>query len=149
MYHLYEEQWIDQPIAKVWEFFSQGENLLKITPEHMKMSVLEKPEAKMYPGMIIRYQVSPLLGIPLNWTSEITAVEEESYFVDTMLEGPFKLWHHQHRFKEQNGGTLIIDDLHYKLPLEPLSKLGHSILVKRQLNNMFKHRQLVLKDLLK
>ncbi len=115
----------------------------------MKMSVLEKPEAKMYPGMIIRYQVSPLLGIPLNWTSEITAVEEESYFVDTMLEGPFKLWHHQHRFKEQNGGTLIIDDLHYKLPLEPLSKLGHSILVKRQLNNMFKHRQLVLKDLLK
>lgn len=114
----------------------------------MNMSVKEKPEAAMYPGMILRYRVSPILGIPLNWTSEITAVKEEKYFIDSMLEGPFKIWHHQHRFEEQNGGTLIIDDLHYKLPFEPISKIAHPFTVKKQMRAMFEHRKNVLKDLL-
>ena len=148
MYHLYEEQWVPFPRSKVWDFFSRPENLLKITPQKMKMSILEAPKGAMYPGMVLRYRVAPLLGIPLEWTSEISAVQEQHYFVDTMLEGPFKVWHHLHRFEEQNGGTLLIDDLHYKIPLEPISKIVHPFLVKRELESMFAHRKQIINELL-
>lgn len=147
MYHLKKEQWIDVPKERVWDFFSKPENLLKITPSDMKMKIEDIPEGAMYPGMILRYKVSPLLGIPLNWTSHISALKEGDYFVDDMLEGPFKVWHHQHRFESKEGGTLIIDDLHYRIPLEPLSKIFHPILVQRNLEKMFQHRESVVKEL--
>jgi ligand-binding SRPBCC domain-containing protein len=147
MYHISNTQWVDVPIDKVWDFFSQPKNLLKITPPEMNMKVVEESERALYAGMIIRYQVSPILGIPLSWTSAITAVKEGSYFIDEMLEGPFKVWHHQHLFEEKDGGTNIIDELHYRVPLEPLGKLFHGLLVKNQLKNMFAHREQVTKNL--
>ncbi len=147
MYHLKKEQWIDVPKDQVWDFFSRPENLLKITPSDMNMKIEDIPEGAMYPGMILRYKVSPLMGIPLSWTSHISAVKEGDYFVDDMLEGPFKVWHHQHRFESKDGGTLIIDDLHYRIPLEPLSKIFHPILVQRNLEKMFQHRESVVKEL--
>ncbi len=35
----------------------------------------DTPE-KMYPGMIISYKVSPVLGIKTDWVTEITQVKE-------------------------------------------------------------------------
>lgn len=148
MYHLYNEQWIDAPIEKAWEFFSDPKNLLRITPKKMNMQIVEAPDRPMHPGMILRYKVSPLFGISMQWTSAISVVKEGEYFLDEMLEGPFKVWHHMHRFEKKEGGTLIIDDLHYKIPLEPLSKIFHSALVGRELKHMFEHRENVIKDLL-
>jgi len=147
MYHLKKEQWIDVPKDRVWDFFSRPENLLKITPADMKMKIEDIPAGEMYPGMILRYKVSPLLGIPLSWTSHISSLKEGDYFVDDMLEGPFKVWHHQHRFESKDGGTLIIDDLHYRIPLEPFSKILHPLLVQRNLEKMFQHRESVVKEL--
>ncbi|MCL5021293.1 MAG: hypothetical protein M1339_06505, partial [Bacteroidetes bacterium] len=34
------------------------------------------PPEKMYPGLIIEYKVSPLLGIKTTWVTEITHVKE-------------------------------------------------------------------------
>ncbi len=147
MYHLRKEQWVDVPKSEIWDFFSNPANLLKITPREMKMKILEAEPRKMYSGMILRYRVSPLFGIGLSWTSLISAVEEKSYFVDQMIEGPFKLWHHLHRFEEEKGGTLIIDDLHYKIPLEPFSKVLHPFLVAKELEKMFQHREVVVKEI--
>lgn len=113
----------------------------------MGMQIVEAPVRAMHPGMILRYKVAPLFGLKLNWTSVISAVKEGHYFVDDMLEGPFKLWHHVHRFEEKDGGTLIIDELHYRIPLEPLSKPLHPFLVKRELEKMFQHRETVAKEL--
>jgi ligand-binding SRPBCC domain-containing protein len=47
----------------------------------------------MYPGMIISYNVSPFLGIKMNWVTEITQVKENKYFVDEQRIGPYKIWH--------------------------------------------------------
>ncbi|MCR9153463.1 MAG: SRPBCC family protein [Bacteroidetes bacterium] len=142
-----KEQWIDVPKDQVWAFFSKPANLLKITPSEMKMQIVEAPQGEMHPGMILRYKVAPLFGIGLNWTSLITAVVEGEYFVDEMLEGPFKIWHHMHQFESKNGGTLIIDDLHYQIPLSPISKPFHPFLVQKELEKMFRHRETVVKDL--
>ena len=66
--------------------------------------------------MIITYIISPVLGIKMNWMTEITHVKEGEYFVDEQRFGPYALWHHQHHFKTIKGGVLMTDILDYAIP---------------------------------
>lgn len=103
--------------------------------------------AQIYPGLIITYKVSPLLGLPLSWMTEITAVSPGKYFVDEQRKGPFRFWHHQHLFEEQGPGVLMTDIVHYRLPLGPLGSLAHQLFVKKELQALFAFREQVLNDL--
>lgn len=125
----------------VWAFFSNPDNLARITPEYMKFTVTSPPhKGEIYPGQVITYKVSPLLGIPLPWMTEITHVAPGSMFVDEQRHGPYSLWHHQHIFEQVPGGILMKDIVHYKLPLGPLGDLANILFVRRQLESIFKYR---------
>ncbi len=95
---------------------------------------------KMYPGMIITYKITPLLGIKLNWMTEITHVKENEYFVDEQRFGPYALWHHQHHFKEVKGGVLMTDLLNYAVPYGVIGQFANNILVEKQIKNIFAYR---------
>ena len=56
-------------------------------------------------------------------TSKIVAYERPRLFVDEMQRGAFARWRHTHRFVEQAGGTLAIDDVEFAAPLGVLGKL--------------------------
>lgn len=101
----------------------------------------------MYAGQIIEYKVKPVLGIPLYWMTEITHVEEHQFFVDEQRFGPYSLWHHQHHFKQVEGGVEMTDIVHYKLPFWFLGDIAHALFVKRQLKQIFDHRYLVVEQL--
>ncbi|MEF3254071.1 MAG: SRPBCC family protein, partial [Deferribacterales bacterium] len=107
-------------IYKIWDFFSSPLNLSKITPEWLNFVVVSPVSSKMYSGMVIEYRVSPILNIPIKWITEITHVEEPYFFVDEQRFGPYKFWHHQHIFKEVDGGVEMTDLVHYILPYAPL-----------------------------
>jgi ligand-binding SRPBCC domain-containing protein len=94
----------------------------------------------MYPGMMITYKVSPLLGIRLDWCTEITQVNHLTYFVDEQREGPYTIWHHQHHFEEIEGGVLMTDIIHYKIPFGVLGNLANRLFIKRQLRSIFEFR---------
>ena len=74
-------------------------------------------EQKMYPGMIITYKVSPVLGIKMNWVTEITQVKELEYFVDEQRIGPYAMWHHEHKIEAIEGGVLMTDIVLYRTNL--------------------------------
>ena len=99
----------------------------------------ELPE-KMYEGLMIEYTVKPLLGIPMNWITEIKTVKELEFFVDEQRKGPYKIWHHEHHFKEVEGGVEMIDIVSYELPLGFLGKIMHPILVRKKLEEIFDYR---------
>ncbi len=147
MYRIEAETWLEADLETTWDFFSNPRNLLRLTPEEMKMKIKTDLPEKMYPGMIVSYQVAPLFGISLPWTSRINQVKEQHYFTDDMIEGPFAIWHHQHFFEEKDGGTLIRDIVDYKLPLGILGQLFHPILVKSRVEGIFKHREKVIKQI--
>lgn len=136
-----QEQQLNAPLETVWKYFSGAGNLQSITPEYMNFRVTsgELPE-EIYAGMIITYTVSPLLGIPLFWMTEITQVVPGKYFIDEQRRGPYSLWHHQHHFEERNGGTFMRDIVHYQLPLGILGEAANVIFVKRQLQSIFEFR---------
>jgi len=128
-------------IEEAWDFFSNPNNLKVITPEWLNFKVTSKLSDKMYAGMIINYKVHPLLGIPVNWVTEITNVKEPLYFVDEQRIGPYKLWHHQHHFKETENGIEMTDIVNYALPFDPFSRLINSLVVKNRVGEIFRFRE--------
>jgi ligand-binding SRPBCC domain-containing protein len=128
-------------LEKAWDFFSSPANLAEITPKNLGFNIISKHHGeKMYAGQIIEYKVSPVLGIPLYWMTEITHVEQHKFFVDEQRFGPYSMWHHQHHFKEVPGGVEMTDIVHYKLPFWFLGDIANSVFVKKQLNDIFDYR---------
>jgi ligand-binding SRPBCC domain-containing protein len=132
-------------LAEAWEFFSKPENLGEITPAYMNFKTLSNSFSdKAYSGQIITYKVSPLLGIPLFWMTEITHLKEQAYFVDEQRFGPYALWHHLHRFEEIEGGVLMTDVVNYKMPMGLLGQLAHWLFVRKQVEEIFDYREQIL-----
>lgn len=141
VYSLKTIQKIPTSIDAAWDFFSRPGNLKDITPKNLGFTVISKHQGKtMYPGQIIEYKVSPLLGIPLYWMTEITHVADKKYFVDEQRFGPYSLWHHQHHFKPIANGVEMTDIVHYKIPFWFLGDIANSILVRAQLRKIFQVR---------
>ena len=127
-----------------WAFFSVPDNLDDITPPDMGFEILTKNEKRTYAGQIIRYRVRPLFNIPMTWVTEITHCEDRKYFVDEQRFGPYALWHHQHHFKEVEGGVQMDDILHYKLKGGKLGALLTGWMVHGRVKAIFDHRSEVL-----
>lgn len=140
MYQLRKTQFVKTDINTCWDFFSRPENLKKITPEYMGFDIKVDLPEKMYEGLMIEYIVRPLFGIPMAWITEIKTVRENEYFVDEQRKGPYKIWHHEHHFKEVEGGVEMIDIVSYEVPFGFLGKLAHPIIVEGKLEEIFKHR---------
>ena len=145
IYHLKRTQFLPITLQEAWDFFSTPKNLEKITPAHMKFKVLYiSGGEKTYAGQIIRYKVAVLPGISVNWMTEITQVNEPYLFVDEQRFGPYALWHHQHHFREVEGGVEMTDELNYAIPYGILGRLANSIFVEREVNTIFEHRFKIL-----
>lgn len=134
-------------LPEAWDFLSDPANLKLITPDYMGFEIMSPSDAKMYPGQIISYSVSPLLGIKMNWVTEITYVQDQEYFVDEQRIGPYAMWHHKHFIKEIKNGTEMTDIVHYQLPVSFISNVFHDIMVKPKLKEIFEYRTNKLLDL--
>ncbi|MFC0182818.1 hypothetical protein ACFFJX_09670 [Pseudarcicella hirudinis] len=76
IYTLERTQAIPSSLEKVWDFISSPDNLKVITPDYMGFDIVSRNlSSKMYPGMIISYKVSPLMGLKFLWVTEITQVK--------------------------------------------------------------------------
>jgi ligand-binding SRPBCC domain-containing protein len=141
-YRLAFEQKLPVDLDTAWDFFSSPLNLAEITPKDMTFDVTSPnmEQTKMYPGMIITYKVSPLLGIKLDWMTEITHVKEKEYFVDEQRFGPFAFWHHQHHFSKIENGILMRDILHYAIGYGPIGKIANAVTVHKKINAIFDFR---------
>jgi len=141
---------IKLPISldEAWNFFSDPRNLQKITPSDMGFTITSNFfKDEMYEGMIITYKVSPLLGIKMDWMTEITHVKHKEFFVDEQRIGPYKIWHHQHHFKAIDGGVEMTDIIDYAVPLGPLGKMVEPFLVRPKLKEIFDFRTKKMEEL--
>lgn len=146
-YQLIKSQKLPVSREELWEFISSPLNLKEITPENFGFVVTRNSGAgKMYPGMIITYKVKPLLGIPLNWMTEITHVKEPEFFVDEQRLGPFSMWHHQHKLESIEGGVLMTDIVSYRPPMGFIGTLANWLLIKKQLEQVFAYRNSALEN---
>lgn len=141
-YQIYEKQMVPASLEEVWDFISSPANLKKITPAYMGFDITSGlASSKMYPGMIISYKVSPVLGIKMTWVTEITHVKEMEYFVDEQRIGPYAMWHHEHKLEPVEGGVLITDIVSYQPPFGFLGAIANALFIRKQLRGIFEYRK--------
>ena len=133
---------LPRPIDEVFPFFSDARNLEQLTPPFLKFKVITPDPIVMEPGTHIRYKLR-LHGFPICWESEITVWEPPHRFVDEQLSGPYRLWHHEHRFVTQNGGTQVSDHVDYAILR---GSLINSILVAPDVRRIFDYRTQILQS---
>jgi ligand-binding SRPBCC domain-containing protein len=148
MHQFRKTQNISVTIREAWEFFSQPDNLENITPSYMNFKILSRSDAgEMYPGIITTYKVSPLFNISVKWITEITQIKENKYFIYNQIKGPYKIWHHEHHFKEIENGTEVRDILFYEVRFGLIGQLLHKIFIKKRIEEIFNYRELKIKEL--
>ena len=147
IYTLHKKQNLPISVDKAWEFLSDPANLKTITPDYMGFNILSGADRPMFPGQIIQYIVTPVLGIKTKWVTEITHVVDKEYFVDEQRFGPYALWHHKHFIKAIPGGVEMEDIIDYKIPFGWLGQLLQPIMVAPKLEEIFEYRREKLEDL--
>lgn len=125
---------------EVFGFFADALNLEAITPAWLSFRVVTPGPIEMRAGARIEYRLK-LHGVPVRWLTRIEEWEPGKRFVDVQVRGPYRLWHHTHKFEpDGRGGTLVRDTVRYALPLGPLGGLAHRLFVARDLRRIFDHR---------
>ena len=147
LYQLKSRQFLPISKKEAWDFLSDPKNLAVITPPHMGFHILSGADRPMFQGQIIQYIVKPFPLVTTKWVTEITHVQKGSYFVDEQRFGPYSLWHHKHFIKEVPDGVEMEDIIDYKLPFGFLGQIMHPILVKKQLQKIFRFREKKLAEL--
>ncbi|MBS0012073.1 MAG: SRPBCC family protein [Bacteroidales bacterium] len=148
IFTLEARQCINTGLEEAWSFFSHPSNLSLITPSSMEFKITSGEPEEMYEGQIITYRIGILPLIKSNWVTEITRVKRAAYFIDEQRSGPYKIWHHEHHFRETEDGIEMLDRVTYKIPLGIAGRIVHYLFIRKQLINIFTYRKKVIIDYL-
>ena len=140
------EQWVPRPLEEVFAFFADATNLERITPPFLRFHVRSMSTPTIQCGTEISYRLH-LHGLPISWTSRIEDWEPPYRFTDVQIHGPFRLWHHDHEFISEQGGTCLRDTVHYRAPFARLQRILRLSWVERDLEQIFHYRQQVIERL--
>lgn len=107
--------WLPHSREHIFDFFARAENLNLITPPWVHFQIKTPLPVAMDKGVHIDYTIR-LHGIPVAWKTEITTWEPSRRFIDEQLNGPYRVWIHEHTFEAVDGGTLCRDQVDYEPP---------------------------------
>ncbi len=147
VHRIEREQLVPLPVGEAFAFFADAFNLEAITPPWLRFRILTPRPIPMSEGTSIEYRLS-LHRLPFHWLTRIERLEPGRRFVDRQVKGPFRLWEHTHAFEERPGGTLIRDQVAYRMPYGALGALAHRLLLARDLERIFDYRREVVDRLL-
>ena len=134
-------------LDRTWAFFSDAENLPRITPPAMGFRIETPMPIEMRTDVVLDYTIR-WMGLPIRWRTRIIDWSPMQQFIDLQLRGPYTLWHHQHCFVASGTKTECTDRVIYKLPGGPIGSIAHALLVRRQLIDTFRYRRAAISRLL-
>lgn len=125
-----------QSPEELFPFFADPANLEAITPPSLKFRILACSTDRIQEGTEIDY-VLRIRGFPVRWRTLITAWNPPHGFDDIQLRGPYRHWHHEHRFREEDGVTVATDHVTYSMFG---GSLANRFLVRPDLERIFDYR---------
>lgn len=143
---LQQYQWIPLPKETVFDFFKEAKNLERITPPSLKFKILNISTEKIKQGSLIDYKIQ-INKIPVFWRTHIKTFSPPDEFIDEQLKGPYTKWHHHHLFFENKHGTLMLDNIQYKIPMGLFGKLLLSWYIRKDLKRIFDYRFRIISEI--
>jgi ligand-binding SRPBCC domain-containing protein len=141
VYVLERTQRVDLPIEKAFEFYAEARNLEQITPPWLGFHLATSGPIEMRAGALIDYRLK-LHGLTVRWQTRIEVWEPPDRFVDVQLRGPYALWEHTHTFEPDGPDAVLVGDrVRYALPLGPLGRIAHAVIVRRDIERIFDYRR--------
>jgi len=149
IYQLERMQTLPVSREELFRFFEQPENLSRVTPSSVGFNILTPAPIEMKTGLVLDYTIK-VLGFPIRWTTLISSYDPPKRFIDVALRSPYAFWHHTHTFKQNDdGSTIMTDQVRYALGFGPFGPIVHALFVKRKLKHIFDYRAEVIAELLK
>lgn len=134
---------------KAFAFFQDPRNLFDITPDWLDFRMVANKNGEVVcEGAEYDYHIR-WFGFKLKWRSRIQSYNPPREFTDIQIAGPYEKWEHHHSFKEQGETTLMFDTVTYKLPFSYIGKAAHTLMVKKQLKDIFCYRALKIMEWVK
>ncbi len=134
-----KESFINAPRECVFAFHEIPDAVEQLTPPWEKIEVKQKATISEIGSRAIFER--RVLGFTVaRWVAEHTEYDPPNKFVDIQVSGPFKKWHHQHIFIEQDSGTLLRDEIDYELIMPYFGVMILPTFVVPRLNKMFDYR---------
>jgi ligand-binding SRPBCC domain-containing protein len=133
---LHEETIVPASLDETFAFFSDAANLERLTPPWLNFRIRTPQPIAMAEGTEIEYRIV-LYGIPIPWLTRIDVWEPGVRFVDRQLRGPYRWWHHEHRFEAVDGGTRVIDHVEFV----PRARIVSGPMVRRDVRRIFDYRK--------
>ncbi len=129
----------DSPRPEVFDWFERKGSFRRLMPP-WEVAEEVRADETLEDGAqrIFRFPMGP---IKMTWVAEHLGYQPPEKFEDIMKKGPFRSWHHIHRFIEKDGGTVVHDEVDYKLPMGVLGRIFGSRNVRNRLNRMFRARE--------
>lgn len=136
---------IKAPI-KVCFDLSRSIDLHQISTEHTgERAIAGRTSGLIVLGETVTWRAKHF-GIWQELTSKITEMEPYSFFADEMVSGAFKSFRHEHRFKEENGITIMHDVFAYQSPFGMVGRLADALFLKQYMRRLLITRNTVIKE---
>lgn len=139
---VHRETVVSSPLAETFAFFSDANNLERLTPSWLNFRIRSEGPLTMREGLLIDYVIR-LRGVPLPWRTQIDVWEPGVRFVDRQLNGPYLWWRHEHRFEAVPEGTRVIDHVEFV----PRARWLTARFVAAEVERIFDYRAEQLKSL--
>ena len=139
-------QFVPRPIDKVFDFFKEAKNLEEITPDKLNFRIIAQSSENIEEGSRFEYKLK-LNGLEFHWTTYIENWNPPLKFTDYQSKGPYQVWYHTHSFFEVDGGTLMIDDVKYRLPFGMLGDIFGLWYVSKNIKEIFEYRYKYIKGI--
>ena len=111
---------INQPLNKIFDFYSNPKNIKLLTPWFVKVSCT--PEKKISKKRVFTIEIN-IFGIKNKVEILIKNHEENKFFTALQIKGAFNYWEHNHIFKYENNETIMYDVINYNSKFKLLDKM--------------------------
>lgn len=126
----------------LYNWHSRKGALERLIPPWERTTVIHR-EGGIDPGGVVkmRMHAGP---IPFTWVAHHVENTPEVEFRDIQHKGPFNRWVHTHRFETIRDGSMLVDEIEYRLPLHRFLPTFIKSHMHKTLQRTFTHRHKVL-----
>ncbi|MCK2017414.1 SRPBCC family protein [Peribacillus frigoritolerans] len=140
------QQFIKAPVELCFDLARSVDIHTKTTANTKEMAVYGVTEGLLEEGDAVTWEAIHF-GIKQRLKAKVILMEKPNKFVDIMVKGAFHSFVHTHQFKEEPGGTIMMDTFQYKSPFGPIGVLADKLFLEKYMRAFIVSRAKALKKI--